>query len=59
MTRKNFTLIARTMLASRPPLDNVDGRRAWADTVDALTDALRSTNPAFNAERFADACNGI
>jgi len=65
MTRKDFNLIAETirLLPSFDiaPLDN------WGSHADAVrfdvvvnrfADALRQTNPRFDASRFVNACNG-
>jgi len=65
MTRKDFNLIAETirLLPSfdLPPLDT------WGSHADAVrfdvvvnrfADALRQTNPRFDASRFVNACNG-
>lgn len=64
MTRKDFRLIAETikLLPSfdLPPMDN------WGSHSDAVrfdvivhrfTEALRTTNPRFNTDRFINACN--
>lgn len=65
MTRKDFRLIAET-IRSLPSFETFhqDGTRYPTDVVnfDAVcrrfAEALRSTNPRFNAERFIAACNG-
>lgn len=50
MTRKDFRLIAETIAdLDLHPSDTVKVARAFAK-------ALRSTNSAFDAERFIDAC---
>jgi hypothetical protein len=51
MTSKDFRLIART-IASLP--DNA----SKAAIIDYFTVALRQTNPAFDASRFAAAAKG-
>jgi hypothetical protein len=58
MTRKDFVLIARAVADARNV--SVDPQHLGAvDTVALeLADALRSTNPNFDRERFLRACRG-
>jgi hypothetical protein len=59
MTRKNFILIAETikLLPSVDvPADNDVVR--FSAIVSRFADALATTNPRFNRERFENACNG-
>ena len=61
MTRKDFQLIAETV-RNLPSfdvisLDNADCVR-FSVLVSRLAEALRTTNPRFDAERFINACNG-
>lgn len=51
MTKKDFELIARTI--ARLPLAPQD----IGIIADDFADALRSTNPAFNKDRFLAACD--
>ena len=54
MTRRDFVLIAHTINGLRP-----DGRGAGItvdEIADAFAEALRETNPAFDARRFLHAC---
>jgi hypothetical protein len=65
MSRKDFQLIAETLRLlpsfDLPPMDT------WGSHCDAVrfdvvvnrfAEALKTTNPRFNAERFADVANG-
>lgn len=85
MTRKDFVLIARALLDSRPTqtsstdedgtdeywdadgnpitaeeyfdLDQRDTQ--WGETIASVTDALATTNPRFDRERFTRAAMGL
>jgi hypothetical protein len=59
MTKKDFILIANVLADKRPNLDVDHGPATfeqWADTVVAMGNALRSTNPRFDRGRFFEAC---
>jgi hypothetical protein len=65
MTRKDFRLITDTIrLLPSFETRQDDGKRYPCDVVnlDAVcrrfAEALRTTNPRFDADRFIDACNG-
>lgn len=71
MTRKHFQLIADALSISRPiHPDNLPDSasdalyeraglryRQWRDDVDRISDALATTNPNYDADRFKEACN--
>jgi hypothetical protein len=65
MTRKAFKLIAETirLLPSFETFQE-DGKRYPTDVVNfsaichRFAEALRTTNPRFDADRFINACNG-
>ena len=52
MTRQHFQFIAEVM--QRLPHDAILDRY---DIIDLFADLLKRTNPAFNVERFKDACD--
>jgi hypothetical protein len=66
VTKKDFELLAGVMRAVRPDTDRAEtyGKyrldlamiAQWDNTVRALVDALASTNPRFDRERFLKAC---
>lgn len=65
MTRKDFNLIAETICLlpsfDLPPLDSWGSHSdnvRFDVIVNRFADALRTTNPRFNRERFVAACNG-
>lgn len=60
MTKKDFELIARAVLDSRP-LGATPQYAEWANgqcdmTAERLADALATTNPKFDRARFLAAC---
>jgi len=61
MSRKDFQLIAET-IKQLPSFTTTNPACADAVRFDAIVssfaDALRSTNPRFDRERFVSACNG-
>lgn len=65
MTRKDFELIAAALRASQPipkheayALDHYEliARDTYVNAANSLADALRTTNPRFDRERFLMAC---
>lgn len=60
MTRKDYELIARTLLECCPSADYGlgDDKRLslWEMTCGALANALASDNPRFDRDRFLNAC---
>lgn len=69
MTRKDYIEIAKALRLAKPsrPVSGdtftstarnvwVGGRRAWADCVITVSDALHRDNPRFDYDRFYDAC---
>jgi len=50
MTKKDYVLLAAALLKAKSQTD------AWQNTVCAVADALKSENPAFNADIFFNAC---
>lgn len=65
MSRKDFRLIAETIrLLPSFETHNADGTLYPCEVVQFCTivnrfaEALRVTNPRFNAQRFINACNG-
>lgn len=61
MSRKDFRLIAET-IRNLPSFDVISLDKAdcvrFAVVVSRFADALATTNPRFNRERFIAACNG-
>ena len=59
MTRKHFQLIAET-IKQLPSFecDKADDAVRFSAIVARFADALATTNPQFNRERFEDVCNG-
>ena len=61
MSRKDFQLIAET-LRTLPSFTTINPACSDVVRFDVLVnqfaDALRSTNPRFDRERFVSACNG-
>jgi hypothetical protein len=55
MTRKHYLLIAQAMKEEKPD-SNIACAVQWVNDLEALCRALRSDNPAFNADRFLAAC---
>lgn len=68
MTRKDYNLIASTLLAAKPTLDTESGEAIckrteaqiaiWEEVVVRMSCALASTNLRFDGERFKAACHG-
>lgn len=56
MTRKDFELIARTLLSVRPLLPRGKAYPQWRETVQVFSSELASTNPQFDKSRFETAC---
>lgn len=59
MERRHFELIAETLRDLRPVDNDVIGyaaRAQWEDTVTGFANALRTTNPLLDADRFTAAC---
>jgi len=60
MQRKQFNLIAKTLLSTKPPRGNYAGAQhsldQWNDTVKAFGETLKTTNAAFDRAKFYDAC---
>jgi hypothetical protein len=63
MTRKEFTIIAAALLASKPirpmtgdPALHLAEMRTWTRMIRKMTDALDASHPHFNRERFVAAC---
>ena len=58
MTRKDYNIIAASLLLTRPSLEDPFLRRAqWNICVEALISQLGDANPRFKESRFADACH--
>jgi len=62
MTRKDYILIADTLVRIRPLMDlgsSIVGDGAWEvwnDACEAIASALASDNPRFDRKRFLRAC---
>ncbi len=58
MTRKDYVLIAEILQAQKPGFDDYSRAEyeAWEATALAFATALHTTNAAFNAKRFLEAC---
>lgn len=56
MTRKDYILLAHALAGAFPISENVTPVQAWELAVKAVSDALKSDNPRFDAERFDKAC---
>jgi hypothetical protein len=60
MTRQDYILLAGVMARVRrslvPITYGMEPVTVWRLTVDALAEALPTTNPRFDAERFITAC---
>lgn len=54
MTKKNFVSLALHLAEVRNA--DVDGSAMWAECVNAVSDACSLANPAFDRERFKEAC---
>ena len=64
MTRKDYILIAKTMLGIRDQIQVVEDPADsaylwWRVTVNALADALQTDNERFDRDRFKAACYGL
>lgn len=57
MTRKDYVLLAKAMHDAS--LVRGIGPATMSVIVSILCDALKSTNPSFNAGKFIDACKGL
>jgi len=61
MSRKDFRLIAET-IRNLPSFDVISLHHTdcvrFSAIVARFAEALRTTNPRFNADRFINACNG-
>ena len=55
MTRKHFELIAAALASERPAPDS-DAALVWEHVRNAIIDALATTNPHFDRDRFFKAC---
>lgn len=55
MTRKDFVLIAGSLLKAKPLGYGRDAYDQWAATVETLANTLASTNPLFDRARFLTA----
>lgn len=53
MTKKHFILLAEALKDSRPA-KNTMMLVQWLDTRDLIIQALKSTNPQFDSERFKE-----
>ena len=64
MTRKDFVLIAATLLSERPDIEGYDSLNDWERGASdewhtvclAFAKALATTNPQFDRARFLIAC---
>lgn len=62
MAKRHFELLADVMRQTKPPCLGMTGpeleqaEAQWERTLAELTRALRTTNPAFNRDRFLAAC---
>lgn len=56
MTRAHFKLIAEVIARVKPYADPEGDMVFASDIVSDFADALTSTNPSFNRERFIEAC---
>jgi hypothetical protein len=66
MTRKDFELIARILLHSKPVIPpfaelgnyTIGKQEQWENTVEHFAEMLGATNPRFDKARFIAACKG-
>lgn len=68
MTRKHFEALARSLKFAHPsvtrPADAPDStyrkiaEAAWRESVAAVADACKISNPRFDREKFYEACGG-
>ena len=57
MTRKDFDLIAETLLNSKPAVKSgLDMLEQWQWTVEMFANRLTTTNTNFNRDKFKKAC---
>ena len=61
MTRKHFEALARALRWSRPPggiLNGTEEMKVWTECVLQTAAVCADSNPAFDFNRFQDACMG-
>lgn len=57
MTRKHFNLIAKAIADAADIAESREEGRILKQVARNLADGLETTNPAFNRDRFLDACH--
>ena len=56
MTKKDYILIAKVLLKTRPNKTWLNKYQQWIKDTESIAEALKNTNINYNAQKFLKAC---